>query len=416
MAKGIFQSESEIKKRLYLVASVISNLSLLSYFKYSQFLSDSLSDLLQFFGYQYTSPEFDIVLPLGISFYTFQTLSYSLDVYRGEIKPWKSFLDYALYVTFFPQLVAGPIVRAKYFLPQCLSQQSVGMRHKFWGLNLVILGAFQKLVLADTIFAPVSDKAFSIGERVVISGYDSLIGTLAFSGQIFCDFAGYSTIAIGLALILGFKLPDNFRFPYAARGFSDFWKRWHISLSTWLRDYLYISLGGNHKGSYATFRNLIITMFLGGLWHGANWTFVIWGILHGLFLVFEHMGRIIFSGFSIQMTKLSGFFMTLLTFICVSYAWIFFRAESLADAIVIHNSLFDIQSYAASSVLNQGDRVLVLVCVTLLLLSHYLLRDKSLEQVVERVKWWVQSCLLTGMLFLIFTSSTNNQSFIYFQF
>jgi alginate O-acetyltransferase complex protein AlgI len=416
LAKAIFQSKSKKKKKHYLVASLISNLSLLSYFKYSQFLSDSLSDLLQFFGYQFTSPEFDIVLPLGISFYTFQTLSYSMDVYRGEIKPWKSFLDYALYVTFFPQLVAGPIVRAKYFLPQCLAQRDVGIRHKYWGLNLVILGAFQKLVLADTIFAPVSDKVFSIGDREIISGFDSLIGTLAFSGQIFCDFAGYSTIAIGLALILGFKLPDNFRFPYAARGFSDFWKRWHISLSTWLRDYLYIPLGGNHKGIFTTLRNLMATMFLGGLWHGANWTFVIWGVLHGLFLVIEHIGRISCKALNIQMTMRSEFFMTLLTFIFVSYAWIFFRAESLADAIIIHNSLFDFESYDMNSVLNLADSVLVLVCVSLLLLSHYLLRDKSLEQVAERVKWWMQSSVLTGMLFLIFTSSTNNQSFIYFQF
>lgn len=283
-------------------------------------------------------------------------------------------------------------------------------------MNLVILGAFQKLVLADTIFAPVSDKVFAIGDREVISGLDSLIGTLAFSGQIFCDFAGYSTIAIGLALILGFKLPDNFRFPYAARGFSDFWKRWHISLSTWLRDYLYFSLGGSQKGTFTTLRNLMITMFLGGLWHGANWTFIIWGVLHGLFLVLEHTGKTFCNALNLRMTIRSDFLLTLLTFIFVSYAWIFFRAESLADAIVIHNSLFDFESYDMQGALNQADRVLVLVCVSLLLLIHYLLRDKSLEQVAERVKWWMQSSVLTGMLFLIFTSSTSNRSFIYFQF
>lgn len=416
LAKAIFRSDTKRTKKYYLIGSVFFNLSLLSFFKYSQFLADSLADLAFLLDIQYTSVQFDIILPLGISFYTFQTLSYSIDVYRGEIKPWKSFLDYALYVTFFPQLVAGPIVRAKHFLPQCLVEQKVGMTHKFWGMNLIILGAFQKLVLADAIFAPVSDKVFALDDRGGVSGVDSLIGTLSFSGQIFCDFAGYSTIALGLALMLGFKLPDNFKFPYAARGFSDFWKRWHISLSSWIRDYLYIPMGGGRKGGYITFRNMLVTMFLGGLWHGANWTFVVWGMLHGSFLVIEHLVRNILVRQKFEIASHFRILNTFITFLLVSYAWIFFRAESLADALVIHNSLFDFDNFCSGRILNSADIIIVLVCISLLMLSHYFLRDKSLEEMVAKTKWWVQSAALSLMLLLIITSSTNNQSFIYFQF
>ena len=241
------------------------------------------------FGITWVAPEWDIVLPVGISFYTFVTLSYTLDVYLGRLKPIDSFLNYALFVTYFPHLVAGPIVRPTQLVPQFETPKQATRDQMLWGLGLMVLGLFEKVVVADAGLANVADRVFSAEGPIGFA--DAWLGTLAFSGQIFCDFAGYSTIAVGVSLCLGFALPDNFRMPYAAIGFSDFWRRWHISLSTWLRDYLYIPLGGNRGSEVRTYVNLMLTMLLGGLWHGANWTFVVWGGLHGLYLAAERWIR-----------------------------------------------------------------------------------------------------------------------------
>ncbi|MHC4180894.1 MAG: MBOAT family O-acyltransferase, partial [Planctomycetota bacterium] len=223
---------------MWVLLSLITNLGLLGFFKYGGFLLENFVVLLNTAGIQYEPALPDIVLPVGISFYTFQTLSYTLDVYRGKTRPWMSFLDFALFVTFFPQLVAGPIIRSGDFLPQCIEPRRATGRQLSWGLTLLVLGLFEKIVVADGLLAPISDKVYAqAGEAGFL---DAWCGTLAFSGQIFCDFAGYSTCAIGIALCLGFAIQDNFRFPYAAGGFSDFWRRWHVSLSSWLRDYLYI--------------------------------------------------------------------------------------------------------------------------------------------------------------------------------
>ncbi|MCC6581509.1 MAG: MBOAT family protein, partial [Phycisphaeraceae bacterium] len=272
-------------RRWCLAGSLVVNLGLLGFFKYSTFLLGNVQALAGLTGFALAMPAMSIILPVGISFYTFQTLSYTLDVYRGDAKPWHSFLDYALYVTFFPQLVAGPIVRATDFLPQCVEEKRAGGQQIGWAMVLVVIGLFNKVFVADALMSSIVEHVYAPGVKWgLVTAWG---GTLAFAVQIFCDFAGYSTCAIGLALMLGFDLPDNFRFPYAALGFSDFWRRWHLTLSTWLRDYLYISLGGNRKGSLLTYRNLLFTMLLGGLWHGASWNFVIWGGLHGLYLVIE---------------------------------------------------------------------------------------------------------------------------------
>ena len=231
--------------------------------------------VLGFVGLAYNPPKWDILLPMGISFYTFQTMSYTIDLYKKKIKPAKTFLDFALYVTFFPQLVAGPIVRSSDLVPQFYEPKKASEKEFFMGLLLLTIGLFEKTVFADSLLSPVSDQVF--GSNAKLLPLDAWTGVLAFSGQIFFDFAGYSLCAIGIARMLGIWLPDNFRYPYGSIGFSELWSRWHISLSSWLRDYLYIPLGGNQKGSGRTYVNLMLTMLLGGLWHGAAWTFVVWG-------------------------------------------------------------------------------------------------------------------------------------------
>src|SRR6202048_1338433 len=280
-------------RRGWLVASVCMNLSMLGFFKYGNFLLQNFQWLVARIGIIYQPPHLDILLPVGISFYTFHSLSYTLDIYRGVLQPTRSLRDFTLAVSFFPQLVAGPIVRAGDFLPQLDAPPKPEQGRFLWGLALMTLGLFEKVVLADTMLSGAADRVFDHGGPLV--ALDSWTGVAAFAGQIFFDFAGYSTCAIGAALCLGFHLKDNFRFPYAAVGFSDFWRRWHISLSTFLRDFLYIPLGGNRVRPFRAALNLVIVMFLGGLWHGAAWTFVVWGLLHGSYLVIERIFRIFFE-------------------------------------------------------------------------------------------------------------------------
>ena len=277
------------RRKVWLWLSVASNLSMLGFFKYGNFLLENFTWALARGGIEYKPPHLDLFLPIGISFYTFHSLSYTLDIYRGVMQPTRSLRDFTLAVSFFPQLVAGPIVRAGDFLPQLDEPPKRDTSRFLWGLLLMTLGLFEKVVLADTMLAGSADNVFGHGGPLV--PLDSWIGVIAFAGQIFFDFAGYSTCAIGAALCMGFHLRDNFRFPYAAVGFSDFWRRWHISLSTFLRDYLYIPLGGNRSGAARAMINLVIVMFIGGLWHGAAWTFVVWGLLHGFYLAIERLIR-----------------------------------------------------------------------------------------------------------------------------
>ncbi len=398
------------KRKLWLLLSLCVNLGFLGFFKYGNFFMENFQLLLGLGGFEYTPPEWDILLPMGISFYTFQTMSYTIDLYKGRIKPAKSLLDFSLYVTFFPQLVAGPIVRSDELVPQFYEPKRASERQFFMGLLLLTIGLFEKTVFADSILGPVSDQVFGSGASLL--ALDAWTGVLAFSGQIFFDFAGYSLCAIGIALMLGIHLPDNFRYPYGSIGFSELWQRWHISLSSWLRDYLYIPLGGNRLGVGRTQVNLMLTMLLGGLWHGASWTFVVWGLLHGVYLILERVLRKYIQFRSNN--HFSGLILAFLTFTCVNITWVFFRAEDFTKAWDLLRSMFFVHGHEA--ILISNHLVSVLVLMLLVFLGHYAMRKSSLVSVISKIPTPLLVVLWGIMIFGLMIVQTSGQQFIYFQF
>jgi len=414
VAKKIYAEDRLSRRRAWVAVSVLVNLGLLGYFKYGEFLLENWQVLMSAMGVTWTPPDWDIVLPVGISFYTFQTMAYSLDVYLRRAKPADSLLDFALFVTFFPQLVAGPIVRPTQLIPQFQKPVRASANQLLWGLGLMTLGLFEKIVIADGALAPAADAVFGAAKPAPFT--DAWLGTLAFAGQIFSDFAGYSTVAIGVALCLGFSLPDNFRFPYAAIGFSDFWRRWHISLSTWLRDYLYIPLGGNRKGWHRTQVNLMVTMLLGGLWHGAAWTFVVWGGLHGFYLGVERFLQRRFGGAKIATTFGFKVFLALLTYFLVNLTWVFFRAADFPTAWRMTRTMLGFGLEGSVPVLSTY-LVTVVVSVTVgILLVHGFMRNRRLEDVVANAPWWLVGSVWAAMLFFILIAQGSGDAFIYFQF
>ena len=320
LARGIARAVDPVARRRLLIASVAMNLGLLGVFKYTSFALENTQSVLTLLGLDVQIPAVDIILPVGISFYTFQSMSYTIDVYRGQLEPTDSLPAFAASVSFFPQLVAGPIIRAAHLVPQMLEGPRLEPALVRVGVLLVALGAFKKTV-AD-LLAVVADRVFAAPD---VSTVEAWLGALAFTGQIYGDFAGYTDIAIGLAFLLGYHFPSNFRLPYVASSPSDFWRRWHISLSTWLRDYLYISLGGNRTNLY---RNLLLTMLLGGLWHGAAWTFVAWGAYHGLLLVAYRL-------LSPRLPRAPRFLAVGVMFYFTVIGWVLFRAESMSDVWVL---------------------------------------------------------------------------------
>ena len=405
VSRKIYITDNPIKRKFFLWVSLSINLGLLAFFKYGGFLLDNFTVFSHSLGWKYVPPELNIILPVGISFYTFQTLSYTLDIYFKKSKPWNSFLDYALYVTFFPQLVAGPIVRSDKFLPQTRDAKSFDTNKLSWGLCWLSLGLFLKVVLADSLFGPVADSVYTSAEMP--NALSAWIGTVAFSGQILCDFAGYSICAIGAAQCLGFYVPKNFYFPYAASGFSDFWRRWHISLSQWLRDYLYIPMGGNRKGLSRTYLNLAMTMLIGGLWHGASWTFVFWGGLHGLYLIIERSLR---GKISLPLPlAIVG------TYILVCFTWVFFRAVSFSQAFAISGAMLGL-STDGMMILGQEQIYLMSAFLILMLTVQYFLRQQTLDHLFGQIKWWQRSIVLSVIWYLIITMPSQDRTFIYFQF
>ncbi len=410
-AQKLVHAQKQNVRRAWMLLSVVANLGMLGYFKYGGFLLDNFSAFMAALGVAYTPAKASIVLPVGISFYTFATMSYTLDVYLRRAKPASHFLDYALFVTFFPHLVAGPIMRPTELVPQFAQPHRASADQLRFGLALMTLGLFQKVVLADTFLAKAAEMVYD-GQGAP-GALDAWMGTLAFSGQIFCDFAGYSTTAIGAALCLGFAMPDNFRFPYAAVGFSDFWRRWHITLSAWLRDYLYIPLGGNRHGQARTYLALMATMLLGGLWHGASWTFVVWGGLHGTYLAGERLLRSRFGGWRPGPFALLG--LGLLTYALVNVTWVFFRSKTFEQAWVVLRGMFG-GNGGAAPILPMAHLLPVAVIIGGLLFAHWQMRNRTLESVIARAPAASIAMAWAVMAFSIVIAQGDGNAFIYFQF
>ncbi len=414
LAKFIGAAQQDKQRRFYLILSLVANLGLLAYFKYGGFFLDVFVDICQLFSIEYHPPDWNIILPVGISFYTFQTMSYTIDVYRGHLEPSKRFADYALYVGFFPQLVAGPIVRASFFLPQCIKPKPFDIDQFGYGILLIATGLFAKIILSDTYLLPIVDFVYSNSKTV--GSFEAWIAVFAFSGQIFFDFSGYSLCAIGSALCFGFVLPSNFDSPYGAVGFSDFWRRWHISLSQWLRDYLYISLGGSHQSKIKILFSLFITMFLGGLWHGAAWGFVAWGMLHGSYLIIEHLLKDYVPG-TIRNNNIFQLIMALITFNIVSLTWVLFRAPDFNVALTIFDKLIHAQNPEINILEVANGAIYVFIITGLLFLYHMVRRTNSFATLAKSLPWWVKGPYLAILLLCItFLSSGEKNAFIYFQF
>ncbi|MBC7360373.1 MAG: MBOAT family protein [Desulfacinum sp.] len=411
---GIERSSDEKTKKRYLLWSAASNLAILGFFKYFNFFAESLKSMLQTLGWEnFGSSHFlaiDIVLPVGISFYTFQAMSYAVDVYRKQVRATSNFLDLALFVSFFPQLVAGPIERAKHLLPQVQGKRRVQEEDYHLGLWLILWGLFKKVAIADNV-APIVDAAF--GNASALQGPEVVLAAYAFAVQIYCDFSGYSDIARGTARLLGFDIMVNFRLPFLAKNPSDFWRRWHISLSTWLRDYLYIPLGGNRKGRFMTYRNLMITMVLGGLWHGAAWNFVIWGFYQGALLA-------VHRAFSEQRKSVVGWnrwhhvLQVFLTFQLMAVGWLIFRAENFQQlSTLFHKLLFNWSAWGDAASMAKS---LITYSWPLILVQAFQQRQGSL---FPQWRWprTARAALYGMLLYIMFVyGATQGQEFIYFQF
>lgn len=409
---------NERKLKLWLAASVLANLGILFIFKYFNFFNETLGT-----AFGYTPFTHDFALPIGISFYTFQSMSYTIDVFRHKIKPEHHFGIMATYVSFFPQLVAGPIERATNLLPQFRRSQTFDEHRAVEGLQLILWGFFKKVVIADRLAIYVNTVYNNVDGY---TGLPLIIATFFFAFQIYCDFSGYSDIAIGTAKIMGFNLMENFRQPYLSQNIQEFWARWHISLSTWFRDYLYIPLGGNRVGLTRFLANICIIFLVSGLWHGAGWTFIIWGALHGIasvvVILLRHYRINLLPGKNVgmEMVRIG------ITFVFVSFAWIFFRANSLADAryIITHMLAFDASQnifapYAEGLLNVQTEFYLSAVLIGLLVSSDLLLANFSLSRTLSKfpliLRWGLYYAIIASVLFSGLYG-TGAQQFIYFQF
>ena len=413
------------QRKLLLALSLLINLSILGYFKYTYFILDAYAsaanvnieviDYLANFVNQCFNTRFDvdsIVLPVGISFFTFQTISYTIDVYRRELKPVKNIIDFGFYVSFFPQLIAGPIVRAKTFIPQIYRTLILSEKWIWWAILLILGGLFKKMVISDFISTNFIDRVFRYPQAY--SGFEVVSAIYAYALQIYCDFSGYTDIALGIALLLGFRLPKNFNHPYKAVSLSDFWRRWHISLSTWLRDYLYISLGGNRKGKIRTYFNLVLTMLIGGLWHGAALKFIIWGGLHGIGLVFNKLLDMIL-GRSTKLSRALGWFVT---FHFVVIAWIVFRVDTMQNAQIMFDRIT--RAFMPIHTINIVSAQPYLFVLILIGFAIHWLPDSFRRNIKLRfVKFpvWLKIILSALVLFLISMLQQNTLiPFIYFRF
>lgn len=412
IAQAMHRMERKSERKALVVLSLCINLGLLCYFKYTNFFGEVIASIT---GGRF-SP-LDIFLPVGISFFTFQSLSYTIDVYRKQLVPLTSLLDYAFYVSFFPQLVAGPIVRARDFLPQIRKPLMVTQEMFGRGVYFIICGLFKKAIISDYISVNFVERIFE--NPTLYSGLENLLGLYGYALQIYCDFSGYSDMAIGLALLLGFHFNMNFDSPYQSASITEFWRRWHISLSSWLRDYLYISLGGNRKGKFRQYLNLIITMFLGGLWHGASWNFVIWGLFHGVALA-VHKGWMSVTGKKKGEAShgIRRFLGVILTFHFVCFCWIFFRNVDFRSSLDMIEQIFTNFHPQLFGQLVEGYwRVFALMILGFFL--HFAPKkwEAAFSTKIINLPFLGKVLLIVGLAYLIIqVKSSEIQPFIYFQF
>ena len=418
LVRWLYCRPAELRRKLFIVVSMTANLAMLGFFKYCGFFVGNMRHLLDSLGLgQFGGTALSIVLPAGISFYTFQAMSYTIDVYRGHANPTRSFSDFALFVCFFPHLVAGPIMRASTLLPQVVQPRRVN-REMWWsGAILVLAGLFKKIVIADNM-APIANRVFFHyveSPSVPLSGWEILVGVYAFAFQIYGDFSGYSSIARGISKWLGFELVINFHLPYLAVSPSDFWRRWHISLSTWLRDYLYIPLGGNRRGKLATYRNLMITMVLGGLWHGANWTFVAWGIYQGILLCGFRLLRVRDIAWGAGLgQRIIWLFRAVLMFHLTCFGWLLFRADNFH---VIQRMCADLVSqWQPGSWAASAGVVIAFFCGVSFLIELFTDGENRLDRLLYS-SWGLQAAIVAyWTIMLLFFQADEAHEFIYFQF
>ena len=407
---NIPKQESPKKQKLLLWSSVLFNLFVLGFFKYYNFFIESWVKLFSEVGYEIQSTwTLNIILPVGISFYTFQSMSYVIDIYNKRLEPTKDIISFASYVSFFPQLVAGPIERATNLLPQIMKKREFQYKQGVQGLRLILWGMFKKVVIADSL-APIVDNTFSNYQD--FGGGTLWLGLIYFSFQIYCDFSGYSDIAIGTSKLFGFELMSNFKFPYFSRNIGEFWRRWHISLSTWFRDYLYIPLGGSKQGKWKSGRNIFIIFLVSGFWHGANWTFIFWGLFHSfLFLpsfIFKTNRKYISSiiGENTLLPTPKEFLQVIITFLLVTVGWVFFRSETLLDSFNYLNQMaFDLN-------FPNKERDGIIYVLLLLILDFFIRKNERIEIYYFKYDWLFFSILLI----LILEKFGNYKEFIYYQF
>lgn len=413
---GLLKQENPTTRKLLLWASIVVNLGMLGFFKYYNFFADNFATAFTWLGHPITDNTLKIILPVGISFYTFQTLSYSIDVYRKKLEPTKDFISFLAFVSFFPQLVAGPIERATHLLPQFYTKRFFDYTKAVDGLRQILWGLFKKMIIADTC-AEQANLIFN--NSTDYSGSTLALGAVLFAFQIYCDFSGYSDIAIGTARLFGFDLMRNFAFPYFSRDIAEYWRRWHISLSTWFRDYVYIPLGGSKVGTFKKVRNVLIVFLLSGFWHGANWTFIMWGLLNAIYFLpslllntnRKNMEVVAAGKF---LPSLSEFFNISLTFTLTVFAWIFFRAESMEHAASYISSICSFSFFTLPDKMIREPLLLVMAFVIVEWLGReHAYAIASIDTRFPKViKWIVYYCLVLSLF--LFTGKP--QEFIYFQF
>ena len=414
----IFKNPNDRNRKILLICSIIFNLGVLGFFKYYNFFIESWINLFSSIGYDFKSVwTLKIILPVGISFYTFQTMSYTIDIFRRKLEPTRDFISFASFVSFFPQLVAGPIERATNLLPQILRKREFKYILGVEGLSLILWGMFKKVVIADNL-SPIVDNIFNNYES--LSGASLWIGAIYFSFQIYCDFSGYSDIAIGTSKLFGIELMENFKTPYFSRNIGEFWRRWHISLSTWFRDYLYIPIGGSKNGNLKSIRNIFIIFIVSGLWHGANWTFIFWGLFHSILFIpsfllntnRKHLSSVISQNSFLPSLKES--FGVISTFFLVTISWVFFRSKDLTSSFsFIKKMFFDFELKLETS------GIKFLIFILFLLLIEYLYRDnKGITDLFKNDKY-INYIIRWGVLILVikyFFQNMGMNQFIYFQF